>query len=385
MTNLERLLQSLEARAAQTAAGARSVIDTLALASFERMWRELAAKPGADVRQVIEAAQAEFGGAFADALAQAFGELLQRSITSTEVRALPVGGMSLSRRLYLHTLQTTARVAALIREHAKGVLQARDLALQLYDGYDPAAGVLRPLEGAARADLPQALRALTEDSAARRELTALMVQGQKQAARLKSEPLRAAYLEAIDAWKSGAGQDALRRRLEVAQKEKNRFFADRIAQTELHRAHQAQVAREIMDDDLTTVVQVRMNPTHPRTDICDLHATSDLWGLGPGCYPKEKAPVSPYHPFCRCRLKIKPALDARDAVRAPNGEASFLRLLGEQKAAEVMGSRERAAAVLSGRPARDVIDAGVPAQYRLSTLEQVAKRGYPLLKEGEPA
>jgi hypothetical protein len=40
----------------------------------------------------------------------------------------------------------------------------------------------------------------------------------------------------LDAWIAGKGEAALMRKLEVAQREKNRFFASRIAQTELARA-----------------------------------------------------------------------------------------------------------------------------------------------------
>lgn len=384
MTDLERLLRAAEARATATSVGVRKTIDALALAAFEKMWRALVADPTADAREAIQAAQAQFGGAFADALAVAFSDLLQRSIGVDQVRALPVGELSLSRRLYLHGATTAAEVLAIVREHAKGVLQARELSLALYDGYSPADGIQRPLEGRARAELPKALRSLTEDMGARRELTALQVRGQQQAARVKSEALRAAYTEAFKAWEDGAGAEALQRRLEVAQREKNRFFANRIAQTELARAHQAQVARELMDDELTTVVQVKMNPAHPRTDICDLHATADLWGLGPGCYPKEEAPMPPFHPFCWCRIKMRPSLDARGAVRNPHGAAGFLRMLGDD-AAKVMGSRERAQRVLDGTPAKKVIDAGVERPYRLSTLEEVARRSYPLLNETEPA
>lgn len=385
MTDLERLLRAAESSANSASIGVRKTIDALALAAFEKMWRTLVADPTADAQEVIRAVQVEFGGAFAEQLAVAFSDMLQRSIGVAEVRALPVGEISLSRRLYLHSVTTAAEVLALVREHAKGVTQARELSLALYDGYSPEDGIKRPLEGRARAELPKALRSLTEDPTARRELTALQVRGQQQAARVKSEALRAAYSEAFKAWEDGAGAEALQRKLEIAQREKNRFFANRIAQTELARAHQAQVARELMDDELTTVVQVKMNPAHPRTDICDLHASADLWGLGPGCYPKEKAPAPPFHPFCWCRLKMRPALDAKDAKRAPNGEAGFLRLLTDEQAAQVMGSRSRADEVLGGTPARTVINRGVERAYRLATLEEAARRGHPLVKQEEPA
>lgn len=296
--SIERRIAAANRRADAAATYAAATIDALARAAFTRFWRLLQDNPGMDVREAIMAVQVEFGGQFAEALRESFETLLASTIGLGQVRALPVGDVSLSRRLYLHNVQTAAEVTALVRQHTQGVVQARELSLALYDGYSPADGIRRPLEGAARARLPRALRELTADADARRTLTALQVQGQQQAARLKTRALRAAYLEAFEAWEDGAGEKALRKRLQVALREKNRYFADRIAQTELHRAHQAQVAAELMDDVETTVVQVVLNPTHPRVDICDLHARADLWGLGPGRYPKAKAPRPPFHPFC---------------------------------------------------------------------------------------
>lgn len=385
MADIERLIQSLEARANRGQKSAQRAIDNLAKAAFTKMWAWIQENPGADAREAIKAAQVEFGGGFAEALAQAFSELLERSIGTAEVRALPVGDITLSRRMYLHSVQLEAEVTALIREHAKGMLQARELSLALYDGYDPERGIQRPLEGRARADLPKALRSLTEDLTARRELTALQVAGQKQADRLKSQALRAAYMETFRAWEAGAGEEVLRRRLEIAQKEKNRFFADRIAQTELHSAHMAQVSQELMDDERLTVVQVRLNPTHPRPDICDLHALADLWGLGPGCYPKEKAPRPGFHPFCRCRLRPRPSLSASNATRAPGGEAAYLAGLGRERASMVMGSEERADRVMSGTPAETVINTGLAQAYRLKRVGDVKAQMHPLVREREPA
>lgn len=284
---------------------------------------------------------------------------------------MPVGEMTLSERLYAHAQQVTNEVAALVRAHANGVHQARELSMRLYDGYSPQDGVQRPLEGRARADLPKALRTLTEDMPARRQLTALQVQGQQQAARLKSPALRAAYLEAYDAWEKGAGENALKKRLDVAAREKNRFFADRIAQTELHRAHQEQVARELMDDVDTTVVQVRLSPMHPKTDICDLHGRADLWGLGPGNYPKSEAPVPPFHPFCWCRLRSMPSLSAAGAQRVPGGEAAYLASIGPLAAARVMGAKGKAQMVLGGERAKTVADSGKPKAYRTTTVGNV--------------
>lgn len=368
MTPIERLVLASAARAAAASRDVSALIEALAGAAFARVWQFLVEHPGASPREAIQAAQVEFGGAFAEALSEAFSDLLQRSVGVAEVLAMPVSGLALSRRLYLHNAETTAQVLGLIREHAQGITQARELARRLYDGYDPRDGVRRPLEGRARGELPAALRALTADPAARESLTALMVRGQRQAERLKSKALRVAYLEAFDAWAQGKGAEALQRKLRVAQLEKNRFLADRIAQTELHRAHQAKVADELRADELTTVVQVRMSASHPRPDICDLFARANLFGLGPGLYPKSKAPVPPFHPFCRCGLKPKPSMDAASARPVQMGEAAFLRELGEERAAQVMGSAARAKRVRDGAPVDLLLDAGRDPMYRMRRI-----------------
>ncbi|MBI3157606.1 MAG: hypothetical protein HYZ20_19675 [Burkholderiales bacterium] len=362
-------------RARQAQRRAQVLIDTLAKAAFERMWRLLMANPGMSPRQAILAVQVEFGGGVAQALAQAFGILLDRSVGAALVRALPVGEITLAQRLYRHSQAVAAEVTAIVREHAKGVTQARELARRLYDGYNVDDGIRRPLEGAVRAELPKALRKLTEDPRARRELTALMTNGQQQAARLRTTALRAAYLEAFERWEQGGGQDALKRLLWVAQHEKNRYVAERIARTELHRAHQAEVAREFMGEDELEVVQVLLNPRHPVPDICDMHARADLFGLGRGCYPKAKAPRPPFHPFCRCVLRSRPDLDLTDARPQPMAAQAFIRGLPAAEAARIVGSKARLHQVLAGADPVAVWDAGVKAQYRTQRLGDGAAGG----------
>lgn len=294
----QRIEQALNARAAQAQQAATATAQALAVAQFNRVWQMLVDDPQLDVQDAVAAVQVEFDGRFVELMAEAFSALLLRSVGTAQVRAMRVGDITLSQHLYRHRRRVQAEVTALVREHAKGVQQAQALAMRLYDGYNPADGIRRPLEGAARARLPKALRTLTADPAARASLQRVVESGQAQAARLKTRGLRAAYEEAFEAWRAGAGQDALRRKLEVALREKNRMYAERIARTELARAHQAEVAEVFMRDASIEVVQVRLNPRHPIADVCDLHARADLYGLGPGCYPKAKAPRPPFHPHC---------------------------------------------------------------------------------------
>ena len=365
--------------AQQLASRTAALINLLSRAAFASFWA--AVQAGTPVQKAIEDAQAGFSGSFADKLALAFSELLRRSVGTAEVRAMPVGDFTLSRRLHQHSVQTQNEVVAIVRQHAQGIQQARELSLRLYDGYTPTDGIKRPLEGTARAELPKYLRWLTEDNTARRELTDIQIAGQEQVSRLKSQALRAGYNEAIELWTQGAAQDAVMRRLEVAQREKNRFFANRIAQTELARAHQTEVAAEFMADETIDAVKVVMNPMHPRTDICDMHARADLFGLGPGVYPKRKAPRPPFHPFCWCKLVSKPSLFGVPPREATGGEAAFLRSLPPEEAARVMGSRARAKAVLDGDSVQAVVNAGKDSPYRLVRLGDAA--GHALVRAVE--
>lgn len=43
-----------------------------------------------------------------------------------------------------------------------------------------------------------------------------------------------------------------------------------------------------------------LSSAHPRPDICDVHASSDQYGLGAGGYPSDAIPVR--HPSCLCTL-----------------------------------------------------------------------------------
>lgn len=325
---------------------------------------------GVDPRLAIAQVQKSFDGEFAGELAQAFSTVLQRSVSVGSVLAMPVGEVVLSRRLWALNGEMVNQVSGLIRQHAQGLQSAQTLARQLYDGYNPIDGVQRPLEGAARAKLPKALQALTSTPQTRESLARVLEQGQQLAARIKSETLKAGYLEAVQAWVDGEGKQALNKRLWVAQREKNRYTADRIAQTELARAHQAKVGQEFMADGSISVVQVRINPAHPVTDICDLHARADLFGLGAGCYPKAKAPRPPFHPHCACRLSSRPDLMAgADTAERKGAVQAYLKSLPAYEAARVMGSKERLLDVMQrGKSVDAVVNAGRDPMYHLARL-----------------
>lgn len=56
-------------------------------------------------------------------------------------------------------------------------------------------------------------------------------------------------------------------------------------------------------------VEWNLSPQHPQPDICDVLATQDLYGAGPGVYPIAVVPSLP-HPHCLC--------NTRAIVRSPS-------------------------------------------------------------------
>ena len=298
---------------------------------------------GQSPRAAIRRALRGFGSAWSAQMAAAFSELLGASFTATQVRRMTVGGLTLSSRIYRQSLQTAADALAVINAHAAGVQDARALALALYDGYTPQTAA-QPLGGRVTArSAPKAVRAILRTSpAARVELERLIEQGQQQAARLKSPALRAAYAAAFDAWEAGAAREVLVQRLDTAVREKTRFFAQRIAETELARAYTASVVERLKADPTAQVVQLQINRAGHKPDICDFHAGLDLFGLGPGLYLRAYAPVPPLHPHCRCTLRARQSLAPSAPLQVkPGAVQRFIAGLDPVTRSRIFGSRQR--------------------------------------------
>lgn len=351
-----------------TALLAATVRDIAAIsdAAYEDLMQQIA--DGTDPRLATERVLVQFRGDYVTQLSEAFSAVLERNVTAGNILHIPVGGVFLSQTLYLHIRQTSLEVAAVVRLHAQGLQSASRLARLLYDGYDPKDGIKRPLEGVARAQLPKGLRELTADPAARQSLQAIYTQLQQAASRTKSEALRASYLELLEAWKRGAGQDVLDKKLWVAEREKTRNMAERIAVTELARAHNTKLAREIMEDESVEVVEIRLNPRHPKPDICDIHAKVNAYGLGAGVYPKAVGPRPPFHPRCWCRATTRPDLSAEGAKLNSEAVRQYLGSLPPATAASVLGSRERLEAVMGGKDWEAVTQASIRPEYRLGRI-----------------
>ena len=186
------------------------------------------------------------------------------------------------------------------------------------------------------------------------------------AAKLKAPALRAAYLQAIREQEKGKGMAALQQVLKTAFYERNRYYANRIARTELHRVYTDRQSQELMSQDRIEYVQLRLSSKHPKPDICDYHARLNAYGLGPGVYPKADAPKPPFHPHCYCLLSPKIDLNPKLKPRFnPNAGQAFLASLPGNEARQVAGSIDKRDRILAGKATiEEVYNEGKDALYQ---------------------
>jgi hypothetical protein len=92
--------------------------------------------------------------------------------------------------------------------------------------------------------------------------------------------------------------------------------AMRLMRTEINRAHGEAYIAGALDHPDAAGVRFLLSPAHPEPDICDLHATANLYGLGPGIYPsREKCPW-PAHPNTLSYVEVVFKDEISDADRA---------------------------------------------------------------------
>lgn len=321
----------------------------------EQAFQALLAKirAGEKPRPALDAVLNDFN---ADAIAgfrEALNSLLQSSLGTAEIKAYPVGKVNLSEALYANAQSVSALSQQIIEQHLQGVHDAREMRKALYEGYnvqDDPLKVVKPLPKYLKAEFDQA-----------------------KAAALKTPALRAAYLDAIRAAEAGAGTAELEKKLQVAFYERNRYTANRIARTELHRNYTDQVAREIMADDQMEYVQIRLSSKHPKADICDYHANLDAYGLGPGIYPKADAPKPPFHPHCYCLMAPRIDLFPKTPPSFnPKAEAAYLRSLPVAEARQVAGSAEKLTQALQGQATlEEIYNQGTDPLYQWQRLGDI--------------
>ena len=82
--------------------------------------------------------------------------------------------------------------------------------------------------------------------------------------------------------------------------EKARYQARMMARHESVEAFRDVAIAQSKDQPWTVGVRWTLSPAHPRPDVCDVYASSDQYGLGPGGYPADSVPSR--HPSCLCSM-----------------------------------------------------------------------------------
>jgi hypothetical protein len=368
--------------------------------------------PRAAINQEMLAAKvmeetSQFAAGFYQQFSQGLSAILSQSVSARDVMDIQLDGIKLSDALYQSLAATQSGVIAILRDHFAGIAQARGIALAIYTGYGipnrnglvdllnsakrmgsiGAPGnpkymvwhtlndtqLLNRVRDVLRTGNParefMSLGRIIRDPAAKAALERIYLS--TQAGQLKTPALRAAYLNRITTWATHDAGPARDNALRVAYEEKMRYMANRIAQTESHRAYSQALAREFAADDRIQYVQVRAGPGHT-PDVCDVHLMANPTGLGSGIYVKGKAPVPAYHPWCRCKLLNREDLDPNYDKPGPKQSAiQYLKTLDEKEAARIVGSKAKWQRVLAGEKLQDVIDGGKPDMYKLKTIYDI--------------
>lgn len=320
--------------------------------------KELIAK-GVPVEQAVNLAFAEtgFSGKIADELktslgraaGEGFGATLsldaQRTI-GAKLFELPwtADKMKLSSRLHGTDALMRQSIVSVIDSQVKAGTNWVQLARKLYDGY----GFPETIK---RAELPKYLDTLTkaaqrttpDDSAALQEVKRLARIAKRNLETLSqndapNRALKAAYTQLLEKAETGS-RKALDKAMEVAVNERSRYYAERIARTEISRAWSEGFWVKNYDDPDVVAVRWRLSSRHPAPDICDMHANVNLYGLGPGTYPKGANPPHPAHPHCTCNLSqvYEGEVDPAQAKFDPIAGVGYLRSLDDKKRQSLMG------------------------------------------------
>ena len=224
-----------------------------------------------------------------------------REVVKGWERSYKLDGADLSKRIYNN-----------INNVNKVVGKEVQAALSKTQGWERTASQLQknlPING----DIPKYLDKISKISgvdigqANKRQLSRAISTARREIDRLSigaapTKRLKAAYESVINAINSGK-ENVVEKAVGRAIKEKAYYNAQRLARTETAKAYGDTFFDSILKDDDIVAYQSILSPRHPVPDICDFYATSDLYGLGKGVFPKHTGAPYPYHPNCLCIFK----------------------------------------------------------------------------------
>lgn len=196
---------------------------------------------------------------------------------------------------------------------------------------------------------------------------------------LDTDELRARYrdvLRAVTELENTRGAAILDGKMRTAFRERVRYQAKRLVETEIRREYNEARAKQMKRSPAVYWLRWTLSPDHPAPDICDYLAGVDQYGLGPGVYPKLKAPVPPAHPHCRCSLFPVTLPTGTRSRFDPNAAQEWFEdqfATDAKDAARIAGSRDKLARVISGDDPVAILNDGRPEEYQLQTVTQRAR------------
>lgn len=160
------------------------------------------------------------------------------------------------------------------------------------------------------------------------ELAVVQGQGGAQAAReflMQGKPVPADVAARLGAGNAVAlGTEAAR--LMTGAGESALYQAQRVFRTEINRAHGEAYMLGAEDHPDFAGFRFLLSPNHPKHDICDLLASQNLYGLGPGVYPNRAKCPWPAHPNTLSFVETVYADEVSEADKA--GKESPMEALG---------------------------------------------------------
>ncbi len=261
----------------------KSEINRLAKKLKEKILAEIRRNPELTYEEILNYYLAEYNEEVQAGILDSLSKMKSDIPIGTAVMSgAVISAPELSSRLYANAKDTAKAVKKVLDTYIATKATIEDIRKALYDGYGYEE--LLPI----KKDAPGFLR---------KKITPEAI------ARLKTKPLKAAYLKVLDA----TTERELEKALKIAVEEKSRYYALRIASTEEAKAFTlGQVAGYL--EEGVQFVKWTLSPRHSLPCVCDLYATMNV-GWGPGIYPIMDAPMPVYssHPFCQCKLvKIEP-------------------------------------------------------------------------------
>lgn len=94
------------------------------------------------------------------------------------------------------------------------------------------------------------------------------------------------------------------------------YAALRMARTEIQAVHIGAAEQSLAASPWVNGIRILLSGSHPKPDICDTHARGGP--SGNGTYPKDRAPMPPFHPQCLCFIigTLIPLDEAAERIRS---------------------------------------------------------------------